>query len=150
MPFSQNPTIIFFFNTHFIVLGLLATFLMQCYATRNCSQTWVSIGTVFYYKEIPCNASCQRHPQCQSQQYRVKAFLSWMILLLQSVKLTFYLFTGSKDHIQVQGKILEGLVARIVSHECSQHMEEVLRDYPPPPVEGGTLVIPPASSFISL
>ncbi|KAH9700798.1 tRNA ligase 1 [Citrus sinensis] len=51
---------------------------------------------------------------------------------------------GSKDHIQVQGKILEGLVARIVSHECSQHMEEVLRDYPPPPVEGAGLDLGPS------
>ncbi|GAV62085.1 hypothetical protein CFOL_v3_05609 [Cephalotus follicularis] len=44
--------------------------------------------------------------------------------------------TGSKDHIKVQGEILEGLVARIVSRESSKHMEEVLRDYPPPPAEG--------------
>lgn len=51
---------------------------------------------------------------------------------------------GSKDHIQVQGEILEGLVARIVSHECSQHMEEVLRDYPPPPVEGAGLDLGPS------
>ncbi|XP_039066009.1 tRNA ligase 1-like isoform X2 [Hibiscus syriacus] len=40
---------------------------------------------------------------------------------------------GSKDHIMVQGEILEGLVARIVSHESSKHMEEVLKDHPPPP-----------------
>ncbi|KAK2983934.1 hypothetical protein RJ640_012411 [Escallonia rubra] len=43
---------------------------------------------------------------------------------------------GSKDHIKVQGEILEGLVARIVSHESPNHMEQVLRDYPPPPLEG--------------
>ncbi|KAM7522308.1 hypothetical protein LguiA_012210 [Lonicera macranthoides] len=43
---------------------------------------------------------------------------------------------GSKDHIKVQGEILEGLVARIVSHESSKHMEQVLRDVPPPPIEG--------------
>ncbi|KAK2967190.1 hypothetical protein RJ640_022446, partial [Escallonia rubra] len=42
----------------------------------------------------------------------------------------------SKDHIKVQGEILEGLVARIVSHESPNHMEQVLRDYPPPPLEG--------------
>ncbi|KAH6814067.1 RNAligase [Perilla frutescens var. frutescens] len=46
---------------------------------------------------------------------------------------------GSKDHIMVQGEILEGLVARIVSHESSEHMKQVLRDYPPPPMEGGEL-----------
>ncbi|KAL0460237.1 UNVERIFIED_CONTAM: tRNA ligase 1 [Sesamum latifolium] len=43
---------------------------------------------------------------------------------------------GSKDHIKVQGEILEGLVARVVSHESSEHMKQVLRDYPPPPLEG--------------
>lgn len=45
-------------------------------------------------------------------------------------------YAGSKDHIKVQGEILEGLVARIVSHESSKHMEKVLKDFPPP-VEGG-------------
>ncbi|XP_077232996.1 tRNA ligase 1-like isoform X2 [Tasmannia lanceolata] len=43
---------------------------------------------------------------------------------------------GSKDHIKVQGEILEGLVARMVSHESSKHMEKVLRDFPPPPLDG--------------
>ncbi|KAK6926834.1 tRNA ligase, phosphodiesterase, partial [Dillenia turbinata] len=43
---------------------------------------------------------------------------------------------GSKDHIKVQGEILEGLVARIVSHKSSKHMEQVLKDFPPPPAEG--------------
>lgn len=42
---------------------------------------------------------------------------------------------GSKDHVKVQGEILEGLVARIVSHESSKHLEKVLRDFPPPPSE---------------
>ncbi|KAL7126492.1 hypothetical protein ABFS83_14G191300 [Erythranthe nasuta] len=46
---------------------------------------------------------------------------------------------GSKDHIKVQGEILEGLVARIVSCESSEHMEQVLRDYPLPPSEGDYL-----------
>lgn len=35
---------------------------------------------------------------------------------------------GSKDHIKVQGEILEGLVARIVHSESSKHMEKVLYD----------------------
>ncbi|KAM7496694.1 hypothetical protein LguiA_021108 [Lonicera macranthoides] len=48
---------------------------------------------------------------------------------------------GSKDHIKVQGEILEGLVARIVNHESSKHMEQVLKDYPPPPLEGGMLIL---------
>ncbi|PRQ55634.1 putative 2',3'-cyclic-nucleotide 3'-phosphodiesterase [Rosa chinensis] len=43
---------------------------------------------------------------------------------------------GSKDHIKEQGEILEGIVARIVSHESSKHMVEVLKDFPPPPMEG--------------
>ncbi|KAK6141957.1 hypothetical protein DH2020_024307 [Rehmannia glutinosa] len=46
---------------------------------------------------------------------------------------------GSKDHIKVQGEILEGLVARIVSPDSSEHMEQVLRDYPPPQLEGADL-----------
>ncbi|XP_048324076.2 tRNA ligase 1 isoform X1 [Ziziphus jujuba] len=44
---------------------------------------------------------------------------------------------GSKDHSKVQGEILEGLVARIVSHESSRHMEKVLKDFPPPTEEAG-------------
>ncbi|KAJ6750076.1 hypothetical protein OIU85_000682 [Salix viminalis] len=51
---------------------------------------------------------------------------------------------GSNDHIKVQGEILEGLVARIVSHESSKHIEEVLRKYPPPPVEGAGLDLGPS------
>ncbi|PON35102.1 hypothetical protein TorRG33x02_352160, partial [Trema orientale] len=51
---------------------------------------------------------------------------------------------GSKDHIKVQGEILEGLVARIVSHESSKHMEKVLMDFPPLPVEGDCLGLGPS------
>ncbi|KAL3850759.1 hypothetical protein ACJIZ3_012641 [Penstemon smallii] len=43
---------------------------------------------------------------------------------------------ASKDHVEVQGEILEGLVARMVGQESSIHMEQVLRDYPPAPLEG--------------
>lgn len=50
--------------------------------------------------------------------------------------LTFQLVAGSKDHIKVQGEILEGVVARIVSRDSSNHMEEVLREFPPPPMDG--------------
>ncbi|KAI3908655.1 hypothetical protein MKW98_006807 [Papaver atlanticum] len=39
---------------------------------------------------------------------------------------------ASKDHVQVQGEILEGLVARMVSHESSKHMEKVLKEFPQP------------------
>ncbi|KAL3845470.1 hypothetical protein ACJIZ3_002873 [Penstemon smallii] len=38
---------------------------------------------------------------------------------------------GSKDHVKVQGEILEGLVARTVGPDSSVLMEQVLRDYPP-------------------
>lgn len=41
----------------------------------------------------------------------------------------------------MQGEILEGLVARIVKRESSEHMERVLREWPPPPLEGGKLII---------
>lgn len=40
----------------------------------------------------------------------------------------------------MQGEILEGLVARIVSKESSKHMEKVLEEFPPPPAEGGTRI----------
>lgn len=59
----------------------------------------------------------------------------------------FSLPAGSKDHIRVQGEILEGLVARIVSRKSSEHMEQVLRDYPPPPEEGGNDFIQAKYSF---
>ncbi|KAK0605172.1 hypothetical protein LWI29_023698 [Acer saccharum] len=51
---------------------------------------------------------------------------------------------GSNDHIKAQGEILEGLVARIVSHESSKHMQEVLRDFPPPPLDGDGLGLGPS------
>ncbi|KAI3840673.1 hypothetical protein MKW92_006641 [Papaver armeniacum] len=47
--------------------------------------------------------------------------------------------TASKDHVQVQGEILEGLVARMVSHESSKHMEKVLKEFPQAS-EGGFFV----------
>uniref|UniRef100_A0A0D9WWF4 tRNA ligase phosphodiesterase domain-containing protein n=1 Tax=Leersia perrieri TaxID=77586 RepID=A0A0D9WWF4_9ORYZ len=43
---------------------------------------------------------------------------------------------ASKDHVKVQGEILEGLVARIVSRESSVQIEDVLRNYPLPPSDG--------------
>ncbi|KQJ83582.1 tRNA ligase 1 [Brachypodium distachyon] len=43
---------------------------------------------------------------------------------------------GSKDHLKVQGEILEGLVARIVSHQSSDQMKEVLRSLPQAPLHG--------------
>lgn len=51
---------------------------------------------------------------------------------------------GSKDHIEEQGEILEGIVARIVSHESSKHMEKVLNDFPPPPMDGAGLDLGPS------
>lgn len=51
---------------------------------------------------------------------------------------------GSKDHINVQGEILEGLVARIVSPDSSKHLEQVLKDFPPPPNEGDHLDLGPS------
>ncbi|KAL0732469.1 hypothetical protein Bca4012_008678 [Brassica carinata] len=47
---------------------------------------------------------------------------------------------ASKDHVKVQGEILEGLVARIVSSGSARDMENVLRDHPPPPFDGGFFV----------
>lgn len=44
---------------------------------------------------------------------------------------------GSMDHIEVQGEILEGLVARIVGRDSSIQMEDVLKEFPPPPLDGG-------------
>ncbi|XP_078442173.1 RNAligase [Wolffia australiana] len=42
---------------------------------------------------------------------------------------------GSKDHVKVQGEILEGLVARIVSPDSAKHMNEVLKEFPTVPYE---------------
>ena len=41
--------------------------------------------------------------------------------------------------MKVQGEILEGLVARIVRCGSARDMEDVLRDHPPPPCDGGAL-----------
>ncbi|KAK7262359.1 hypothetical protein RJT34_29928 [Clitoria ternatea] len=43
---------------------------------------------------------------------------------------------GSKDHVKAQGEILEGVVARLVSHESSSHIEKILKEFPPPPADG--------------
>uniref|UniRef100_A0ACD5Y6D5 Uncharacterized protein n=1 Tax=Avena sativa TaxID=4498 RepID=A0ACD5Y6D5_AVESA len=43
---------------------------------------------------------------------------------------------GSKDHLKVQGEILEGLVARIVSYQSSDQMKEVLRSLSQAPLHG--------------
>ncbi|WCJ31033.1 tRNA ligase 1 [Euphorbia peplus] len=51
---------------------------------------------------------------------------------------------GSTDHIKVQGEILEGLVARVVTHDSLKHMEEVLRENPPPPVKGADVDLGPS------
>ncbi|KAL2328655.1 hypothetical protein Fmac_022082 [Flemingia macrophylla] len=44
---------------------------------------------------------------------------------------------GSKDHVKVQGEILEGLVARLVSHDSSNLIENTLKEFPPPPCTDG-------------
>lgn len=41
---------------------------------------------------------------------------------------------GTKDHVKVQGEILEGLVARIVSSESATHLKKVLEEVPPPTI----------------
>ncbi|KAL4189279.1 hypothetical protein AMTRI_Chr08g206200 [Amborella trichopoda] len=51
---------------------------------------------------------------------------------------------GSKDHVKVQGEILEGLVARIVSRDSAKHMEKVLKDFPPPPLDGAGIDLGPS------
>ncbi|ONK75258.1 uncharacterized protein A4U43_C03F15000 [Asparagus officinalis] len=51
---------------------------------------------------------------------------------------------ASKDHVKVQGEILEGLVARIVSHDSLKHMKKVLEDFPPPPLDGLGLDLGPS------
>ncbi|KAL2938274.1 tRNA ligase 1 [Bienertia sinuspersici] len=50
---------------------------------------------------------------------------------------------GSKDHVKVQGEILEGLVARIVSPESSKHLQEVMRDCSRSPVEEAEISLGP-------
>ncbi|CAJ2644484.1 unnamed protein product [Trifolium pratense] len=40
---------------------------------------------------------------------------------------------ASKDHVKARGEILEGLMARLVSHESSNHIEKILKEFPPPP-----------------
>lgn len=51
---------------------------------------------------------------------------------------------GSQDHVEAQGEILEGLVARTVSHGSPKQMEQVLRDFPPPPQDGDGMASHPS------
>lgn len=71
--------------------------------------------------------------------FDIQQFIFIIIDLLHKklICILFPLSAGSKDHIMVQGEILEGLVARTVSQGSSEHMKQVLRDNPPPPMETG-------------
>ncbi|WVZ03730.1 hypothetical protein V8G54_024536 [Vigna mungo] len=51
---------------------------------------------------------------------------------------------GSKDHVKAQGEILEGLVARLVSHDSSNQIEKTLKEFPPPPADGVALDFGPS------
>ncbi|XP_027345379.1 tRNA ligase 1 isoform X2 [Abrus precatorius] len=51
---------------------------------------------------------------------------------------------GSKDHVKAQGEILEGLVARLVSLESSNHIEKILKEFPPPLANGVALDFGPS------
>jgi len=51
-----------------------------------------------------------------------------------------FITAGSKDHVKAQGEILEGLVARLVNHESSKQIEKILKEFPPPPADGGMLI----------
>ncbi|CAJ1979353.1 unnamed protein product [Sphenostylis stenocarpa] len=50
----------------------------------------------------------------------------------------------SKDHVKAQGEILEGLVARLVSHDSSNHIEKTLKEFPPPAADGVALDFGPS------
>ncbi|XP_050894247.1 tRNA ligase 1 isoform X2 [Lathyrus oleraceus] len=51
---------------------------------------------------------------------------------------------GSKDHVKAQGEILEGLVARLVNQDSSNHIEKILKEFPPPPADGAALDFGPS------
>ncbi|KAH9311379.1 hypothetical protein KI387_026414, partial [Taxus chinensis] len=50
---------------------------------------------------------------------------------------------GTKDHVKVQGEILEGLVARIVSSESTVNLKKVLEEIPPSSVSEGNYNLGP-------
>jgi hypothetical protein len=52
----------------------------------------------------------------------------------------FNFVIGSKDHVKVQGEILEGLVARIVPRQSLVQMEEVLKNFPQTPFDAGKVM----------
>jgi hypothetical protein len=52
----------------------------------------------------------------------------------------FNFVIGSKDHVKVQGEILEGLVARIVPRQSLVQMEEVLKNFPQAPFDAGKVM----------
>lgn len=71
-----------------------------------------------------------------------RVILSWTLVsrgICEVSNSIVILYAGSKDHVKEQGEILEGIVARIVSQESSKHMEKVLNDFPPPPMDGGMM-----------
>lgn len=76
--------------------------------------------------------------------------LSWILVsrgICEVSNSIVILYAGSKEHVREQGEILEGIVARIVSQESSKHMEKVLNDFPPPPMDGGTMCFILSSIF---
>lgn len=64
----------------------------------------------------------------------------WHLLhnaLIVLLKLRVLLIKATRSHEDIQGEILEGLVARIVTPQSLTKLEEVLEQFPrPPPLEG--------------
>lgn len=53
------------------------------------------------------------------------------------INLPLLLIKATKSHEDIQGEILEGLVARIVTPQSLTKLEEVLEQFPRPPAPEG-------------
>lgn len=92
------------------------------------------IQEVSFIESQYCTSKC--HP---------KLNFKWHLLhnaLIVLLKLPVLLIKATRSHEDIQGEILEGLVARIVTPQSLTKLEEVLEQFPrPPPLEGmGSLV----------
>lgn len=84
------------------------------------------------------------HPKLNFKWLQIMNF-KWHLLhksLIVLLKLPVLLIKATRSHEDIQGEILEGLVARIVTPQSLTKLEEVLEQFPrPPPLEGmGSLV----------
>ena len=92
----------------------------------------LSIYSAWLFTIATLGLGCFEAVICSSRSYsEARFFFYWEVWCELCV------IPATKRHEDIQGEILEGLVARIVTPESLTILKEVLVQYPPPPVPEG-------------